>query len=327
MKTPITYLSLGLAAGTLLFSGCGKPAGDDASAAPASPAEVTIPDAPDAAMKTIFTELADGNGGILWKAMPESYQGDVNKVVQLAGTKIDAEMYDQSFALIGRLGEVAGKQKDFLLNMSMLEGQGPELKQQVEQAVPALVQVFDLISKSDIATSAGLKSFEGQKFFDSTVSQIAKLSMELAKFSDVEQPSLDDLRDAVFTVVEQTDTSATLNMKATGEEQTEELVKVEGRWVPADLANDWTSSVAEAISELEAIKLEDIAAQKPQIMGVITMLDGVLTQIEAAETQEQFDQALQGAMMPIMGLMMMGGGMGGSAPAMPMPGPSLPTAP
>jgi len=49
------------------------------------------------------------------------------------------------------------------------------------------------------------------------------------------------------------------------------------------------------------------------------MFEGILTQIEAAETQEQFDQALQGAMMPIMGLMMMQGGMGGgSEPAMPV---------
>ena len=46
------------------------------------------------------------------------------------------------------------------------------------------------------------------------------------------------------------------------------------------------------------------------------MVEGVLTQIEAAETQEQFDQALQGAMMPLMGIMMMGQGMG--APAAPV---------
>jgi len=60
-----------------------------------------------------------------------------------------------------------------------------------------------------------------------------------------------------------------------------------------------------------------MAAQKPQIMGVLTMIDGVLTQIAAAETQEQFDQSLKGAMMPIMGLIMMGQGMG--APAAPVP--------
>ena len=41
-------------------------------------------------------------------------------------------------------------------------------------------------------------------------------------------------------------------------------------------------------------------------MGMITIVDGILTQLEKAETQEQFDQALQGAMMPIGILMMQG---------------------
>jgi uncharacterized membrane protein HdeD (DUF308 family) len=82
--------------------------------------------------------------------------------------------------------------------------------------------------------------------------------------------------------------------------------------------------MADAKAQLEAIDPLEMAQSKPQIMGIILMLEGVLTQIEAAENQEQFDQALQGAMMPIMGLMMMqGGGMGAptapAAPAMPMP--------
>ena len=34
-------------------------------------------------------------------------------------------------------------------------------------------------------------------------------------------------------------------------------------------------------------------------MGMITILDGILTQLYTAETQEQFDQALQGALIPI----------------------------
>ena len=48
-------------------------------------------------------------------------------------------------------------------------------------------------------------------------------------------------------------------------------------------------------------------------MGMITMLDGILTQLNTAKTQEQFDQALHGAMIPIGLLMMqsMGEGIGG----------------
>ena len=83
--------------------------------------------------------------------------------------------------------------------------------------------------------------------------------------------------------------------------------------MPSEMASDWAAKIAEATAELEATSMQDIAANKPQMMGVLTMIDGVLAQIAAAETQEQFDQSLKGAMMPLMGLMMMGQGMGGSA--------------
>ena len=64
--------------------------------------------------------------------------------------------------------------------------------------------------------------------------------------------------------------------------------------------------MADAKNQLEAISSEKMVKYKPQIMGMITMVDGILTQLEKAETQEQFDQALQGAMMPIGILMMQG---------------------
>jgi hypothetical protein len=73
--------------------------------------------------------------------------------------------------------------------------------------------------------------------------------------------------------------------------------------------------MADAKAQLEAITPEQITQNKPQILGALTMFESVLLQIEAAETQEQFDQALQGAMMPIMGLIMMQQGMGGGQSA------------
>lgn len=324
MKSPIQKLSLGLVASALFFTACGKKADDAASAAasaPEAPAELTIPDAPDAAMKMIMTELANGNGGILWKAMPASYQGDVNSVVQLAGTKIDAEMYNKTFSLVGRIGQIAGKQKDFIVNTSLGQSSDEE-RAKMAAAIPAVVKLIDVITTSDIATSAGLQSFDGQEFCDVTVSKLTLLMEELSKLSDEEgQPSLDDLRNAVVAVVESDDTMATLSFTAPGQpEETSEFTKVENRWVPTEMAADWTQSMIDAKAQLEAISPEEVTAMKPQVMGVLAMVEGVLTQIEAAETQEQFDQALQGAMMPMMGLMMMGQGFGGgAAPTMSAP--------
>ncbi len=318
--------TLGLVASSLIFSACGQKSDE------ADSGVVTIPDAPDAAMQTVIQEFANGNGGILWDAMPASYQSDVNAVVQLAGTKLDAEAYDRSFALIGRLGQVADKQKEFIFNTSLGEP-NPEDIEKLQQAFPSIVGFLQTLSTSDLATLAGVQSFEGQKFFETTVSKLLGYSIELSKLSDETQqtPSIADLRNVHVVPVEVTDAGAKLELTVPGEEaEVAEFVKVENRWVPAEMATEWTQSIAEMKAKLEGITPEAVNAKKPQIMGVLTMIDGVLTQIEAAETQEQFDQAVQGAMMPLMGLMMMGQSFGGasSAPAA-MPAapvqPSLPS--
>ena len=63
---------------------------------------VTLPDEPSAAMQTIADEVIAGNYSILWHAMPTSYQTDINAIAQLAGSKVDPEIYDKSFGLFGQ---------------------------------------------------------------------------------------------------------------------------------------------------------------------------------------------------------------------------------
>jgi hypothetical protein len=305
-------ITLGLAASVLLLNGCGKKA--EVAAA------VTIPDAPDAAIQTVINEFAKGNGGIIWQAMPTSYQTDVSYLLHLAGSKIDPELYDKSFATIARLAEVIDQQQALMLNSSFMQGRSAEEMAQLEAALPSIVGLLGAITSSELASSTGLLNFNGQDFFDTTVSQFIQYAETLGQLAG-EESMLSNYMNTVVTVVEADDLQATLLTTVPGKEPVEQAFsKVEQRWVPSEMASDWVAKIAEATAELEATSMQDIAANKPQIMSVLTMIDGVLAQIAAAETQEQFDQSLKGAMMPLMGLMMMGQGMGGSAaPAAPMP--------
>ena len=301
----------------IFLTACGEQSSDDASGA-----SVKIPDEPAAAIETIAKELAAGNGGVLWQAMPATYQTDVNAIAQLAGSKVDAEVYDQSFGLLGQIVDVADKQKEFILNTKLGGAQPEEQIAKIDAAWPSVIGFVRTITNSPIATSAELQSFDGQAFFSGTVSELLSHSEALSSLGD-EAMSLSSLGDVSVKALESSENVATLEMTAPdGTVETEEFTKVDGRWVPTDMAVGWQEAIADARGQLEAITPEQIAQTKPQVLQVVGMLDGVLTQIEAAETQEQFDQALQGAMMPIMGLMMMQQNMGGgqpSAPAMPMP--------
>lgn len=300
-------IALGLTAAALLLTGCGKKAEEAAT--------VTIPDAPDNAIQTVITEFAKGNGGILWQAMPASYQSDVNTLAQLAGSKIDSEVYGKSFATIARLAEVIDQQQVLILNSSVMQGRSAEEMAELEAALPSIVGLLGAITSSELASSTGLLNFNGQDFFDTTVSQFTQYAETLGQLAG-EESMLSNYMNTVVTVVEADDLQATLLTTVPGKEPLEQVfTKVEQRWVPSAMASDWAAKIAEAKAELDATFIEDMAAQKPQIMSVLAMIDGVLAQIAAAENQQQFDQSLQGAI-----LMMVGPGWGGSdAPVTPMP--------
>ncbi len=312
--------------GAIIFTGCGQSSdSNDASASPGA-SEAELSGSPEVAVQAIAHALGEGEGGVLWQAMPASYQSDVTEVVRLAGTKLDAEIYDKIFAMLDRTVNVADQQKEFMFNTSLGSAPSAEEIEKFRAAWPSVVHLVTTLTQSSLASTEGLQSFDGQAFFSDTVSAVLKDMDALSQLNPGEdQATLSEYKNAEVVYIEGTDTEATLQMDLPdGSSETETFVKIEDRWVPKEMADDWETSMANARLKLEAINPEQIAQQKPQIMSVFAMMDGVLTQIENAETQEQFDQALQGAMMPIMGLMMMGQGMGGGA----MPAaPQMPPAP
>ena len=283
-----------------------------------SSTEFTLPDEPSAAMQTIADEVIAGNCSILWHAMPTSYQTDINAIAQLAGSKVDPEIYDKSFGLVGRFAEVADKQKLFILNTKLGGELTTEQIAEIEAAWPSIIGFIQTIVTSSISSSAGLRAFEGQGFSEQTLPALFKYSNDLAALSNEENP-FDGLEFDSLKTVESTDTTAVLEITfANGDVEAEDFTKVENRWVPADMATNWSTEMGDAKKQLEAISFEEMAKNKPQIMGMITMVDGILTQLKTAETQEQFDQALQGALMPIGLLMMQSMGEGIGAPEIPV---------
>jgi hypothetical protein len=273
-----------------------------------SSTEFTIPDEPSAAIQKIADEMLVGNCSILWHAMPSSYQADVNAIAKLAGAKVDPEIYDKSFGLFGRFAEVADKQKSFILNTKLGGELAAEQIAEIEAAWPSIIGFIQTIVSSSISSSAGLRAFDGQGFSEQTLPALFKYSNDLAAISKEENP-FGSLEFDRLKTIENADTAAVIEITFTnGDVETEDFIKVENRWVPTEMATNWSTQIADTKKKLEAISSEEIAKNKPQLMGMITMLDGILTQLEKADTQEQFDQALRGAMMPIGMLIMQGMG-------------------
>lgn len=264
--------------------------------------EVKIPDAPEAAMRVIADQLGAANAGVLWTALPPTYRTDLTGLVREAGAKIDPDMYDGGFSTLGKLANVLETKRDFFLS-SFMASQADKTEAQTNWG-PGVAMLRTLVT-SEVSTVNGLQTFELQEFLASTGSKMLKIAQQMS-LNGGSASMVDQLRATTFTADTVTATTAMLRIVREGEEiRTEEYTKVEGRWVPSEMAAEWTQKVADAKIRLAKLTPEDMAKNKSQIMGAITMVNGVLDQLAAAESQEQFDSALQGAMMPIMGLMMM----------------------
>lgn len=316
------FAGCSLIAAALLFTACGKKTSEGPVSAAGQALE--IPEAPAAAIQAIVREIAKGDGAVLWQAMPESYQNDVNEIARLAGTKVDSEIYDQVFATIRRFAEVADKQKEYFFYTGLGAPPPEEEVDKLREAWPSFVNLINTLTSSAIASTGSLQSFDGKAFFAETVSSLLRDIDVLAKIKpDPDQPAISEYCEAVVNYVNGSDGACTLEMvMPNGALQVQDFIKVEGSWVPQDMANQWAAGMTRVRKQLEAIDTSKLSPQKAQIMSLLVMIDSLISQLEAAETQEQFDQALQGALMPLMGLMLMGQGMGidtpSGVPAMPV---------
>ena len=129
------------------------------------------------------------------------------------------------------------------------------------------------------------------------------------------------LRKTTIEVVSQEGDQATLLASAPDEQPEElKLTRVEGRWVPSDLAADWDREIADARQRLATLSDEEIQQKSMQAMMAIGMVDGMLTELESVETSEQLEQAIQGFLGPFLGGNMGEGFMSEPSTSDPAPG-------
>ena len=80
----------------LLLTGCSSETETTADVGPTAPSEDTA----QATMEFIRTGIQEGRPQVLWHAMPESYQNDVNGLVQQFAENMDAEVWEQSIGIV-----------------------------------------------------------------------------------------------------------------------------------------------------------------------------------------------------------------------------------
>ncbi len=268
-----------------------------ALALPASAVE--IPDSPDGTVRAVAEGIAAGHPEVLWQALPPSYQQDLTELTRLLADTVDPQLWDAAFATGRRTAATMALKKDIILASSTLQQAGADLDD-LSAGWDAAVAVIDAVCSSEISSTAGLKTVDWERYLATTGADIVERARS-ASDDDGSNP-IDDLRRTRIEAVSRDGDHAVVRMTVPDEEPEEqELVRVEGRWVPKEMADEWETRMAEARERLSNISDEERMEMSTQGMMFIGMADGFLQQLEAVESPEQFDQMLAALIGPFLG--------------------------
>jgi hypothetical protein len=147
-------------------------------------------------------------------------------------------------------------------------------------------------------------------FLSTTGADFMEHMTALAAVSDQAEfkNSMAEYKAAKFTLVKVEGDKATINVEVPNQQiEPVEMVKVEGKWIPQELADVWPAKIQEAKDSLEKIDTSQMQKNKAPLMAQINMIDAQLNVLLDAKTEKSFNDQLSGLVIAAM----MGGGGGG----------------
>lgn len=281
---------------TVLFSlcvcaGCSKDEKPAGIGARAPAATRPSPDTPDGAVLTMMDGLKHDHLEAFWEFLPASYHKDLNELVHAFAERMDPEIWSSTIGVLRKLAKLLKAQQAFLPRPA-----GPG---QPATDWGKLAEMLDTVLESDLADLKRLKNADAGKIMAVTGGRILGQLRAFSKLmkDDSFSNTIDRLADLKVNLIRSSGESATLTFEAAGEEPTEtEFVRVEGKWIPQDLATEWVDKIGLYRAQLSTtLSAESFAENKPKYLELLALVNGVFDKLLAAKTQADFDTALQQA--------------------------------
>lgn len=275
--------------------------------APTDAAPAAASETADGAVRAASQGLVRGDLRPAWDGLPPSWQKDVHELVALFAQQMDPQIWDRSFTVVGKLARVLDEKRAMFraldLSQMGLPTNGPAGSNGPSDAEwDAGVGLLRLVATSDVAKLETLATLDVRGFLGEIAAFVAKHEQD-AGF--LRTPDLNRLRVSTFAVTAQTEDSATVEIHGPLDQvETLEMVRVEGCWVPAEMAEDWKSSVASARTSLASMWDASSPVDKGQVLQLVGTLDGLVDRLDAAKTQADFEAALSDSVGMLLGMMM-----------------------
>ncbi len=264
-------------------------------------------DTPDGAMRNVQQSVTSNRPEQIFTAMPASYQADINALVADAAKRMDTQLWSES---TGVLKQVVGllKSKRELILASPMMASVPN-KADVAKNWDSGVSLLQALLNSEFTNIERLRqgNVEGLLAKDGTAIMAMMTSlMEKSEQGTKAGKELAKLKAMRVSLVSQDGDIAVIKVEAPEETpENIDMVKVEGVWIPRDMAEGFKEGIAEARKNLAQIDFTSEEGKQKKTMALMQIgaIKPMLAQLEAAKTQEDLQAVFGGLMM----MMMMGG--------------------
>jgi hypothetical protein len=241
----------------------------------------------------------------VWDGLPPAWQQDVTDLVEDFANRMDPALWNRTAATARKATGVLKDKREFVLNGPAI-GLALDLLDDARApaAYDALVAGFDALATSEFADLERLEKFDGRAFAMGTG---AKMLASASALSELTEDSslhtwLERGSGARAKLLADGDTRALVELAREGEEKVEQVwIKVDGRWVPQQLADEWPNLIAQARGLVDALAAPEAPKLKGALIQALPVVDGFLDRLAAAKTQSEFDSAVRGGALTLAG--------------------------
>ena len=270
------------AACAIAFTSCGKdPKGVDKTTLKANEA-----------VEQWSKDASEGQIASLWDSLPPSYQNDVEEIVHMVGEDIDAEIYDEVMKTLTAANNLLKNKKTIVLELVEEMGAGnEEMVSSVKENYDDINAFFTTLMESDIKTADGLKSIDIAEF----AAELQDDLKPLVKAASASQKEIDI--DAIKTEIISEEGDKATTKVSDGDNTIEvKLVRVEERWIPAEMAENWEDMVSKAKAELENNVSKMKPADKIKVKTILTGIQNTIAEMEKANSKKEMMEIAGGMM-------------------------------
>ena len=263
----------------------------------------------------VLLELKNNNPMVMWDALPAARQKQVQEVVSLASSRVEQRTMNLIKKFRSDLLTALKSKKQFVLNSGALPIP-PNQKDVLAKSYDSIVAMLEAYVPTDWLDVSYLQKTELRDVLGSYVYNIALKGKDLENSLPDNSPfkSMINRMPLEAKVENVSATEAMITFVVPGQPDIpSKFILSEGRWLPEVLVAGWDQSMGQATSVLGQLDPKVIHQSVGQ--GLL-FPNGVLGSISAAESQQEFDEAIG----QLVGMVQMIPGMSGG----PMPMPPAP---